>query len=293
MSNPAGKKRTLLTITAVCAAVAAAIIMLVLSVIFQDTSLARHQQEGVIHIGYAPEAPYAFLTPAGEVTGESPEVARQITARLGIPHVVWRQSEFGALITELEAGLIDVIAAGMFITPERAERVNFSAPTFHVRQGLLVPKGNPRQLHSYRQAVTTADINLAALAGSVEEDMLLQLGLPGRRLTIVPDALTGRVAVETGFADGLALSAPTVQWMALQNLLGKTEMAHPFDHIQGEKSGYGAFAFRKEDRRLLAAWNEALQSYLGSPEHLALVARFGFTPAELPRPATPVEAPAR
>jgi membrane-bound lytic murein transglycosylase MltF len=73
-------------------------------------------------------------------TGESPEVAKQIAARLEVRQVKWRQAEFGALIAELEAGRIDVIAAGMFMTPERAQRVSFSVPSFHVRQGLWCPK---------------------------------------------------------------------------------------------------------------------------------------------------------
>ena len=71
---------------------------------FSDQSLSRLQQAGVIRIGYTVEAPYAFLKPGGEVTGESPEVAKQIVARLGIRHIEWRQVEFGALISELEAG---------------------------------------------------------------------------------------------------------------------------------------------------------------------------------------------
>lgn len=197
MSNPSRKKRTL-AITVVGSAIAAAVIMAVLSLMFRDASLTRHRKEGVIRIGYALEAPYAFLTSEGEVTGESPEVARQIAASLGIRNVAWRQSEFATLIPKLEAGLIDVIAAGMFITPERAKRVNFSVPTFQVRQGLLVPKGNPRQLHSYRQAAEIVDIYISVLAGSVEEDMLRRHGLPDRRLIIVPDALTGpAIAAET------------------------------------------------------------------------------------------------
>jgi len=97
-----------------------------------DQSLTRLQREGTIRIGYAVEAPYAFLKPGGEVTGESPEVAKVIVGRLGIRHIEWRQSEFGSLISGLEAGRFDVIAAGIFITPERARRISFSEPTFHV-----------------------------------------------------------------------------------------------------------------------------------------------------------------
>jgi polar amino acid transport system substrate-binding protein len=272
-----------------------AMIALTVALFFQDFSLARLRKAGTIRIGYAIEAPYAFLQ-GGEVTGESPEVARQMVARLGIGHSEWRQVEFGALISELEAGRVDVIAAGMFITPGRAQRVGFSTPTFRVRQGLLVLKGNPRQLHSYAEAVARADVKIAALTGAVEEALLRRLGLPESRLVLVPDALTGRVAVESGVADALALSSPTVQWMALQAQLGRTEMAQPFAQPELAASGplgVGAFAFRREDRQLRAAWNAALKDYIGSAEHRALVARFGFTPAELPEASPRGGAPAR
>ena len=258
----------------------------------QDTSLSRLQKEGVIRIGYAVEAPYAFLEPGQDVTGESPEVARVIVARLGIGHIEWRQVEFGNLIDELQSERIDVIAAGMFITRERAKIVSFSEPTFHVSQGLLVAKGNPRQLHSYEQIVAQPNLKIAVLAGSIEEQLLLQLGISKNQLVIVPDALTGRIAVEAGVVDGMALSAPTIQSMVLQGQVGKVEAAQPFEQPRlaaQNHMGYGAFAFRKQDIALLKAWNALEKVYIGSPEHLKLISRFGFTQAELPGSTTTLE----
>lgn len=257
-----------------------------------DTSLTRLQKAGTIRVGYAIEAPYAFLKPGGEVTGESPEIAKLIVARLGIPHIEWRLAEFEALISDLESGRVDVIAAGMFITPQRSQRVSFSEPTFHVLQGLLVVKSNPKQIHSYQQAATQTDIRLAVLAGSVEERLLRDLGVPDDQLVVVPDALTGRIAVESGLADGLALSSPTLRWMVLQDQQSLTEMAQPFEQsivAQHARWGYGAFAFRKADVQLLSAWNSELKTLVGSPEHVRLISSFGMTEAELPGNVTAQE----
>jgi len=269
-------------------AIAAVAVLAIL--VFQlrtDNSLSDFLQRGTIRIGYAVEAPYAFLSSEGAVTGESPEIAKIIVAQLGIGRIEWQQLEFDALIPALEAGRIDVIASGLFITPERAKHVSFSEPTFHVKPGLLVRKGNPLQLHSYQQAVMQAGVKVAALSGAVEETLLLRMGLPKSRLVIVPDALTGRVAVEHGLADCLSLSSPTVQWMALRYQLGRTEAVRPFEEpADSSHFGYGAFAFRKKDHQLLSAWNTALKTYIGSPEHRALVAKYGFTEAELPGPIT-------
>ncbi len=259
----------------------------------RDRSLSRLTGEGVIRIGYAIEAPYAFLKPGGAVTGESPEVAKRIVALLGIRHIEWQLSEFSALISGLEAGRFDVVAAGMFITRERALRVGFSEPTFHVRQGLLVATGNPHGLRSYRQAVTAEGIKIAVIAGAIEETLFRQMGLPEQRLVSVPDALAGRVAVESAVADALALSSPTIRWMALREQLGKTEMAQllqePEPPSASDRLGFGAFAFRKTDHRLRSAWNTAMKPFIGSPEHKQLIAPFGFTEAELPGAVTTTE----
>ena len=288
-------KRTAL-VAAICLPVAVAAIAVLVLPFLRDDSLTRLRKTGSIRIGYAVEAPFAYLKPGGEVTGESPEVAKRVVSRLGIGHIEWRQVEFGALISELEAARIDVIAAGLFITPERAKRVRFSEPTFRVRPGLLVPKGNPRKLHSYQHVLTPGGVRIAVLSGAVEESLLRRLGWKDHELVIVPDALTGRVAVESAVADGLALSSPTVRWMALREQLGRTEMAQPFEEpelLRTEPFGYGAFAFRREDRRLASAWNRELKTYIGSPEHRSLAAGFGFAPAELPGTATDAEPVAR
>jgi len=258
----------------------------------RDPSLSQIREAGVIRIGYSVEAPYAFLKPDGEVTGESPEVARRIVERLGIPRVEWRYAKFSSLIDELEAGRIDVIAAGMFITPERARRVRFSEPTFHVRQALLVCKGNPLDLHSYTQALKTPGTRIAVLSGSVEEQMLRRMNYPMERLVAVPDARSGSVAVESGRADGLALSSPTLHRIVTEKRNDRIEIADPFVQplpaISG-RLGYGAFVFRKKDEVFQAAWNEAQKDFIGSPDHLQILKSFGFTEAEVPGSVTTAE----
>lgn len=251
----------------------------------QDDSLLALKKNGVIRIGYSVEAPYAFLNARGAVTGESIEIAKIVIARLGIQRIEWRQVEFDELIPELQSGRIDVIAAGMFITPERAKSINFSEPTFHVRQGLLVAKGNPRQLHSYQQVLDHPGAKIAVLSGSIEEKMMPALGFSEAQWENVPDAWTGQVAVQTGLVDGLALSSPTIQWMVTHEKLDGVDAAIPFEQSliwNQERLGYGGFAFRKGDLQLLQAWNAILKPYIGSSEHLKLIEQYGFSQAELP-----------
>lgn len=246
----------------------------------------------VLRIGYAVEAPYAFLADDGQVTGESPVVAREIAKRLGVARTEWVQTAFSDLIRDLNAGRFDVIAAGMFITPERAAVVLFSDPTFRVRQDLLVKGGNPRRLHSYADAVASGNAHIAVISGAIEETLLRAEGLPQSRLLAVPDALTGWVAVASGAADGLALSSPSIRWMAKASDQSRVQLAEPFTQSRAPmaaKLGFGAFAFRRTDGPLRDAWNGVLRSFVGSDEHRRLVERFGFTSAELPGRVTTAE----
>ena len=256
-----------------------------------DRTWRRIESTKTIRIGYAVEAPYAFVSKSGEVSGESPELARLVASSMGITNLIWRNIEFGSLIDELESGNIDVIAAGLFITPERAKHVAFSHPTFQARCGLLVAKGNPKGLHDDRKLVEDPTARLAVLAGSVEEDHYRSSGISSDRLISAPDALTARTAVGSGLVDALALSSPTVNWMAQNDPTGRTEPARPFQSEPGYQPDFGAFAFRLGDQSLLRKWNEALDEILGNDAHRAIIFPLGFTADDIPHPTHGKDSP--
>lgn len=258
----------------------------------RDVSLSKIQKTKTIKIGYAIEAPYAFLKANNEIGGQSPDIAKYVAQKLGIEKIEWKQTEFSMLFSDLQQGRIDVVAAGTFITPERAEIVNFSEPIFHVKQGLLVLKGNPLKLNSYKNFVEMPEVKIAVISGSVEQEFLQRAGVSDKQIISVPDALTGRVAVEAGNADCLALSSPTVNWMAIKDQLGKTETVQISAQIEDSPPrllGYGAFAFRKKDVALLNEWNAVLKQFVGTEEHKKIVAEYGFTDSELPGNITTAE----
>lgn len=257
-----------------------AVLLVVTSGVFEphDESMRRLQCGAPLRIGYAVEAPYAFLNDHSEVTGKCPEVARQIARQLGWK-IEWVQVSFNDLLPGLDSGRFDVVAAGMFITGERSADYAFSIRCEQVSYGLLVQRGNPLKLHSCEQAVADPSVRLAVLSGSVEESLLLKLGMNEERLLSVPDALTGRTAVEYGFADGLALSEPTIRWMAARDDLDLIDVASPFTppSICGQPvHGDTAFVFRKQDRGLRSAWDGAMKQFIESPEHQVLTQRFGL-----------------
>ena len=238
-------------------------------------TLRRIEQAGSVRVGYAVESPYAFLGPDGRVTGESAETARLVAARLGW-RIEWVQTSFEALIPELLDGRFDLIAAGLFVTPQRARLVRFAHPELRVGAGLLVQRGNPKRLYGAGD-FKAPGVRAVVLAGSVEEQRMRELGLP--QPLSVPDARAGMTALESGLADALVLSLPTVRAIA---------RSHPglqaVDASDRIAAASVAAAFRPGDPALLAAWNSAQAQILAGAEHLRAIAAFGFTREDVPAP---------
>lgn len=251
----------------------------------QDHSLSDIQKNKTIRIGYSIEPPFAYVTPNGDVTGLSTTVAKEIAKRLKIVNIEWRLIEFGSLINELESDKIDLIATGMYINKERAKRINFSEPTFHVKQSLVVAKGNPKKLHSYQQAFEIENVKIAVLEGAVEGKILKEIGFSPDQIIEVPDVASGKIVVEAEMADGFALSEPSLKWLVDHQEMETLEIADPFvesEITQKYYLGYGAVQFQKKDKTLQSAWNNELEKFIGSPKHLEILAEFGFTSNELP-----------
>ncbi|MEX8493364.1 transporter substrate-binding domain-containing protein [Sphaerotilus sp.] len=236
------------------------------------------QDGDVLRVGYALEAPYAFLDAQGHLQGEAIDTLRAALQRLGLPEPVWVHVEFPRLIHELRSGRIDVIAAGLFITPERATQVEFTRPTTSVRPGLLVTAGNPLGLHALGDLQRTSGARLAVLDGSVEWTQAREAGIPEAQLLRVPDPAGALAAMRSGQAVAFALSTPSLRWI-LRESPDTLALATPFEvpRRAGQPDiGYPAYAFRRGDP-MRERIDLALSGYLGSAEHLQTVAGYGFS----------------
>ncbi|MDH3289149.1 MAG: ectoine/hydroxyectoine ABC transporter substrate-binding protein EhuB [Betaproteobacteria bacterium] len=256
-------------------------------------TLERAQRDGTIRVGYANEAPYAYLESASRrLTGEAPEIARAVLADMGIGKVEGVLTEFGSLIPGLKAGRFDIIAAGMYILPERCKEIVFSNPTYSVGEAFIVAQGNPLALNGYEGAARHPNARLGVVAGTVERAYARAVGIPDARVVVFPDAPSALEGVIAGRVDAYAATSLTVNNLLARAQSPRVERAAPFSDpvIAGKRArGYGAFGFRKTDQDLVAAFNTALARFIGTPRHLELVKPFGFTRAELPGPDTATE----
>ena len=82
---------------------------------------------GTLRVGVTLFAPWAARDADGELVGFEVDVAQQLATDMGVKAQLLAY-DVDRLVPALEAGEIDVIAAGLTITPERALHVNFSQP---------------------------------------------------------------------------------------------------------------------------------------------------------------------
>lgn len=232
-----------------------------------------------VTIGIANERPYGYEE-GGEATGEAPELAKEVFSRMGIDEVDFEVVDFDGLIGGLNAGRFDVIAAGMFITPERAESVSFSDPDYCGATSFAVPEGNPDGLTDF-ESVADAGIDLGVLSGAVEEGYAEDAGVSGDQITVLPGVPDLFDALDAGRIDAVALTSITVREQ-VDDLTGfeATEAFVPV--IDGEEQlGCGAFAFRTDDEDFRDEFNDILNDMKENDEILPIVEEFGFTDVEI------------
>ncbi|MBG0839797.1 ectoine/hydroxyectoine ABC transporter substrate-binding protein EhuB [Ectopseudomonas toyotomiensis] len=239
----------------------------------QASTLDKVKDSSSVRIGYANETPFAYTALDGSVTGESPEIVKKIFERMGVEKINPVLTEWGSLIPGLRASRFDLIAAGMYITPERCKQVLFTDPHYQLPDTLLVKAGNPKGLHSYED-IAKSGAKVAIMSGTVNLGYARNSGITDDQILQVPDTTAQLQAVRAGRADAAVGTQLTMKGLADKG--GDSVEAIAEFKDDPAHTGYGALAFRPEDKELRDAVNAELKKWLGSEEHLATVEPFGF-----------------
>ncbi|MGW5656596.1 ectoine/hydroxyectoine ABC transporter substrate-binding protein EhuB [Streptomyces humi] len=242
--------------------------------------LQRLRAQGVVRLGIAGEIPFGYIDKDGRLTGEAPELAKAVFKRLGVDKVQPVPTEFGSLIPGLNSQQFDVVAAGMYVNPERCAQVIFADPDYQMLDSFVVRKGNPKGLHDYRDVVAKK-AKFATGTGYAEIQYAVEAGYKESDILIVPDQVAGLNAVEAGRVDVFAGTAVTVREVVKKS--AKAEATRPFAPLVGGKPHVdgGAFAFRSAETRLRDAFNAELRKLKQTGELLRILKPFGFTQAEM------------
>ncbi|AWM86027.1 ABC transporter substrate-binding protein [Microvirga sp. 17 mud 1-3] len=107
-------------------------------------------------------APVSFVDKKGERTGLAVELAKMMAADLGVK-VTFQDYDWKGLIPALLSGKVDMIAADMTPTPQRAAQLLFSRPMFYQETVAVVAKDAP---YKTWQEINKDGLNIGATQAS-------------------------------------------------------------------------------------------------------------------------------
>lgn len=123
-----------------------------------------------IKVGTTPSSsPFGFLdTKSGNVDGLMIDIIKAATAAAGMK-AEFEVMPFASLIPSLTTKRVDIVSAGMFITPVRKEVVDFTQPVFRFGEGLV---GSKKDKTAYTSLDDMKGKKVGVAMGTATADML-------------------------------------------------------------------------------------------------------------------------
>ncbi|MDQ2780818.1 MAG: ABC transporter substrate-binding protein [Pseudomonadota bacterium] len=221
------------------------------------TALLAHgaswAQDKVLKVGSTPTGvPFTFLdTKTNSIQGIMIDLINAIATDAGFK-VEIDPIPFSALIPSLTSNKIDIIAAAMYITPTRAEVIDFSKPIYTYGEGLIVPKKDTRnytKLEEMKGYTVGAQKGTAYVEPLVKSGLFADVKIYDSIPAIMSDVNNGRI--QAGFAD-----KPIVGYNLQQGMFSESRLVQNYQSTMTGSVGIGV---RKTDGELLKRINTSLE----------------------------------
>ncbi|MGG1947754.1 transporter substrate-binding domain-containing protein [Trinickia sp. NRRL B-1857] len=234
-----------------------------------------------VTLAYIEEPPFGWTGEHRVATGADVELAETVLHAIGVTRIEYRLTTFGELLPGVREGRWDMNVP-LFVTAERSEAVAFSVPVWGIGDGLLVRSGNPKALDGYAAVAALDDARLGIIAGQVQHDVAKAAGVRDDQVLIFEEQREALDALRSGVIDAYASTALGNRIVADRIGLGQFD-AVACRPVTGTapSTPLGAFSFSKSSRGLLDAVNTQLRAYVGSPDHLARMAKYGLGEDEI------------
>lgn len=227
-------------------------------------TLDEIQERGELVIGVSIFAPWTFYDGDGGLSGHEIDIGNSIAEDLGV-NARFEVYNFDEVFDALTNGEIDMIAAGVAMTPERARLFNFSIPYLSTGVNIAIGPGMTGEPDAI------ADFNAPEISVAVVEDTLAAR-VAARVLdqaNIMPFATASGAegSVLVGRAQAYVASVPETRIFALRH---SDRISIPVD--EPLVSGVSGFVLRTEDDQLLHFLNSWVHmrradGFLGDRHH--------------------------
>ena len=256
--------------------IAAVVSFLLLAVpagrVLAGNTLDDVKKKGVLVAGVkSASPPFGFVDrDTGALAGYDVDIVKAIAARLGVRAVLTPVTASNR-VPQLVQGNVDILAAAMAKTPDRARVVDFSDTYFLTSQKILAEKGMVKGISDLEGK------RIGTAKGSAWE-INVKMNVPGAKVVSFDNSALATQALEAGEID--AVSTDEVILVALLSRLPRGRYEIPPIRISEEPYG---LAVRKGDAAFLDAVNAALREMIGSGESRTIYARwFARTAASVP-----------
>jgi ABC-type amino acid transport substrate-binding protein len=209
--------------------------------------------------------PFAYLQDES-IIGFDIDVVKEACKRAGLACQIKPVPHFGALIPELIMEKIDVVAAGMTPTRERAQKVLFTQPHYEGRAFVVITREGMESITSledlsgYTVSVNEGYIHEAALE-EVSGVTLLRLGTPTEAL----------LALKVGHVDAFLTAAAVAEPLLKANVAA----GYSVFTIDGTEEKV-AFALNKKRTELAEKLNEAIESMKSDGTLMEMEGKWGL-----------------
>lgn len=205
--------------------------------------------------------PFEFVTTngaIGEFDGIDMAIAKEIGTQIGKEAVI-ENMEFDSLLIALQNGQIDAVIAGMTVTDERKEAVDFSTPYYEATQVMVV-----NQDSDIKSAADMAEKKIVVIQGYTGEVCVQEMGYSYEAFKKGTEAI---LELNNGKCDVVVIDSATAQKYIKDN----ANLKIVEDPTAFEAEEY-AIAVKKGNTELLNKVNEVVEKMLadGSISELAV-----------------------
>ena len=208
--------------------------------------------EGVLTFGTNAEfPPFEFVAASGVIDqydGIDMAIAKQIAEENNMTPAV-ENMEFDSLLVALQNGQIDAVIAGMTVTEERKEAVDFSVPYYTATQVMIVKEDS-----DIASAADMADKKICVVQGYTGEICVNDMGYPYEAFKKGTEAVMELV---NGKCDVVVIDSATAQKYVDDN--EGLKIVEDADAFESEEY---AVAVRKGNTALLDMINSAIEAKL-------------------------------
>lgn len=167
-----------------------------------------------LRVGVSLFAPWTMEDEDGQLLGSEVDLANQLARDLGV-NTELKVYQWDKIVPALQRGEIDLIAAGMAISPQRALQVTFSSPYMSSGVTLTANTVKTSGINSLAEMNTT-QVTIVSVADSLGDELAKRI-FDQATLLSVEDKDTAEQAVVNGEAHAYVASVPETFLLTLEH----------------------------------------------------------------------------